>query len=114
AVRFMVFVPIYAALAAVLTVLTFSIEGAFYGLMGWPHVIENAAFHSDTFSWPLALLEAWLTGSVWVAGGGMIAAGWYRNGWLGALLTILGLLISILSAGALGDRGTPLAVVGGL
>lgn len=113
AVRFMVFVPLYAALAAVLVVITFYIEGAVYGLMGWPHVIENAAFHRDVFSGPLALLETWLIASVWVAAGAMIAAGWYRNSWLGSVLTLLAVLISVLSATTLGDRGTPFAAVGG-
>ena len=111
AARFMAFVPLYGALTALLTVLTFYIEGAVYAMMGWPHVIETGALYDSALG-PVAFLEIWLIAAVWTGAGGMVAAGWYRNGWLGGLLTTLAVLVALLSATTMGDHDTPFFWVG--
>src|SRR5690606_1839809 len=80
-------------------VLTFSIEGAFYGLMGWPqNAPGSGASVNGLLSGPVAFLQNWLIMMVWGAAGAAIAAGWYRNGWLGFGRTLVGVCAASLSA----------------
>jgi len=95
-----------------LVVLTFSIEGAFYGLMGWPqNAPGSGASVNGLLSGPVAFLQNWLIMMVWGAAGAAIAAGWYRNGWLGMLLTIVGVCAAMLSALLLDEREGPASVL---
>lgn len=83
--------PYCAALAALFAV-SFFLEAGYYALMGWPQALHETQLYAHPLDWGLVFIQWLLIFGVWLWGGVLISAAWYRNAVLGALCIPLGLI----------------------
>jgi len=100
--RALVFMLMFAAATGALVTLGFVIERVVYAIAGWPQVLTEARLYSSATDYPLIYLEQLLVMLVWVAGGALIGAGFYREAASGGLMIGIGLVAAGITGWALG------------
>lgn len=97
-IRLAVYVPVYALVAGLAFAAFFFIEAGYYALMGWPHLADMGGLYSAPLQTPLVVLDTALIIGVWFAAGIALGGGWYRSALLGAILIVVGIVVTIFSA----------------
>lgn len=113
------FAGVYAVLVAVLVTAGYAIEGLVYRVAGWSQTLDNVHLFDSPAQYHLILLEYTLVLAVWIAGGAMLGAAFYRSALLGMTMIPVGLAAVVLieigtGPGHLGPLPPPLMEVGGL
>lgn len=97
-----VFGALYAPLAAALVVVGFVLERGVYFLAGWPQVVDTTNLVTGATDLVGLFVQYTLVFAVWLAGGAMVGAGYYRRGDLGTALLIPGVGLVLLVETAIG------------
>ncbi len=85
AIETVIFMGVFAAVAAALVAVGYLIEYAIFGVAGWPRDLSSRHLFSSHLDIGLVWLQSWLTFLVWAASGALVGAAIYRypdNGWL--------------------------------
>ena len=93
----------FAAATAVLMTAGFVIERVVYAIADWPQTLTEEHLYSSTSDYPLIYLEHLLVMLVWMAGGALIGASFYRGGALGGLMIGVGIVAAGLTGWVLGS-----------
>lgn len=100
------FVPAYSAAIALMVSVTFIAEAGLYTLGGWQQEMQAHHLYDSPWQVHLTFLQAFITTTVWTAGGLFIAAAWYRADWLGGAAVVIGIVFAAISGSTLtGDWG---------
>ncbi len=105
--RTLVFTGIYGVVLGLLFTLTFPLEAGLYAVMGWPHVLHEAQLYASPLDLPAVAVQWIAIMTLWVAGGVMIGAAWYRNPAFGAMGIPIALFFAGLSTMATGGDSGP-------
>lgn len=99
AIEVVIFMVIFAAVAAMLVAVGYLIEYAVYGLTGWPREVTGEHLFSSHLDVAMIFTEYWLMALVWAPAGAFVGAAVYRydaNGWLS--LIPASILIGVIGA----------------
>jgi hypothetical protein len=109
-----VFVPVAAAMVAVLLTAGLALEGVLYRFMDWPHRVAAERIFDGSGQYPLVFLGYWAMLVVWTTIGLLLAAGFYRSGGNELVALALALAIVVVTDWGIGYSGLPFigAVVG--
>lgn len=85
AIEVLIFMVIFATVAAVLVAAGYLIEYVVYGMAGWPRDLSGDQLFDSHLDVLLIVVQYWLISIVWAASGALVGAAFYRydaNGWL--------------------------------
>ena len=92
----------FVAMYAVLMTLGFVIETAVYGVFGWPQALMGEHLYTSADQYHLIFVQYFTAGLVWMAGGAMLGAAFYRSNLLGAAMIPIAILLALTIEGASG------------
>ena len=101
--RAVIFMLMFAGATAVLMTAGFVIERVVYAIADWPQTLTEEHLYSSASDYALIYLEHLLLMLVWVAGGALIGAAFYRDGALGGLMIAVGIVAAGLTGWVLGS-----------
>jgi hypothetical protein len=85
AIEMVIFMAVFAAVAAVLVAAGYLIEYVMFGVAGWPRDLSGEYPFSSQLDTGMVFIQSWLTFLVWAASGALVGGAIYRyrdNGWL--------------------------------
>jgi hypothetical protein len=102
-----VFVPVAAAMVAVLLTVGLALEGVLYRVMDWPHRVAPERLFDGPGQYPLVFLSYWAMLVVWTAIGLLLGAGFYRSGGNELVALALALAMVVVPGWGIGFSGLP-------